>query len=327
MNFLFFIPLLVTTTALDMSAKHKIFSEQLTRTSPQDIETNRAEVRGMLDIGEQQRELALHNQSVAQGIYDHHFGIWQNAFNEEQAALGVQKSAEEAEAAAVVKRDNAIAFKNKRIEEKNAADVRVPPAKAWMDSEVARVDEEKASLERVQSILEGLMPPSPPAEFVEIKNIQRHLLSRTSQFLSDPAFISSLQQADPAALQQVLDIVLNLLQEGEDDRNAAIGAYNDRVAEAAVAAQNLVDAETALAVAEEELVAAGVYTAEMTEIAVGKSAVEVEKRKIRDQKKKKLDVQIAFTNREIARIDHEKSILENALSLVLLLQRVAELLA
>lgn len=327
MNFLFFIPLLVSTTALDMSAKHKIFSEQLTRTSPGDIESNRAALRAMLDIGEQQRELALHNQSVSQGIYDHHYAIWNTAFNEEQAALGVQKSAEEAEAAAVIKRDNAIAFKNKRIEEKNAADVRVPPAKTWMDSEVARVDEEKASLERVQSILEGLMPPSPPAEFVEIKNVQRHLLSRTSKFLSDPSFISSLQQADPAALQQVLDIVLNLLQEGEDDRNAAIGAYNDRVAEAAVAAQNLVDAETALAVAEEELVAAGVYTAEMTQIAVGKSAVEVEKRGIRDQKRKKLDVQIAFTNREIARIDHEKSIIENALSLILLLQRVAELLA
>merc|ERR1711894_435516 len=163
---------------------------------------------------------------------------------------------------------------------------------------------------------------------IEISQARRNLLSsRTSIFLSNPAFLSSLNSADPAALQGVLDIVLNLLQEGEDDRQSAIGAYNDRVAEAAVAAQNLVDAETALATREEELVAASEHTAAMTEIAVGKSAVEVEKRGIRDAKKKKLDVQIAFTNREIARIDHEKSIIENALSLILLLQRVAELLA
>jgi hypothetical protein len=65
----------------------------------------------------------------------------------------------------------------------------------------------------------------------------------------------------------------------------------------------------------------------MTEIAVGKSAIEVEKRGIRDAKQKKLDTQIAFTNREIARIDGEKSALENVLALVLRLQKIAELLA
>merc|ERR1712228_789261 len=141
--------------------------------------------------------------------------------------------------------------------------------------------------------------------------------SRTAIFMSNPSFISSLQQADPQALQAVLDIVNNLLEEGEDARQSAIGKYNDRVS----------DAETALAVSEQELVDAGDVTVDMTNIAEGKSAIEVEKRAIRDEKQKKLDVQIAFTNREIARIDGEKASLEEVLKLTRLLQKIAELLA
>jgi len=318
---------LTNCAATELAAKGALFSDALSKTSPGDIQDNVDGLQSLIDKGEASREMALHNQSVAQGIYDDAFGVWQTAFDEEQVALGNQKEAEEDEAEAVIARDNAIAFKNKRIEEKAAADNAVPPAEAWMNSEIERVDEEKASLEKVQAILDDLLANGGKAA-VEISHA-RNLLSRsrTAAFLSNPAFLSSLNSADPAALQQVLDIVLNLLQEGEDDRQSAIQAYNDRVSEAATAAQNLVDAETALATREEELVAAGEHTAAMTEIAVGKTAVEVEKRKIRDAKKKKLDVQIDFTNREIARIDGEREILLNDISLTGQLKQIAELLA
>merc|ERR1711994_85186 len=226
-------------------------------------------------------------------------GIWQAAYDEEQTALGNQKSAEAAEANV---RNEAISFRDERKQDKLDADNRVPPALKTMNDEIARVDEEKISLERVVTILEGMLPPGDEAN-LDIDIIGRRLLSRTTTFLSSKSLIASLQQADPATLQQVLDIVNNLIQEGEDDRQYAIGEYNDRVAEAATAAQNLIDAETALANREQELTDAGVVTADMTNIAVGKSAVEVEKRGIRDAKQKKLDTQIAFTNREIARID------------------------
>jgi len=324
MMFFFLISL---AAASQLAAKSALFSDALSKTSPTDIQDNIDGLQSLIDKGEASREMALHNQSVAQGIYDNALGIWQTAFDEEQVALGNQKEAEEDEAAAVVARDSAIAFKNQRIAEKATADNAVPPAEAWMNSEIARVDEEKASLEKVQGILDGMLANGGKAA-VEISQAGRNLLSsRTAIFLSNPSFLSSLNSADPAALQSVLDIVLNLLQEGEDDRQSAIGAYNDRVSEAAVAAQNLVDAETALATREEELVAAGEHTEAMTEIAVGKSAVEVEKRGIRDAKKKKLDVQIAFTNREIARIDGERAILLNDIDLTDQLKQIAELLA
>jgi len=324
MMFFFLISL---AAASQLAAKSALFSDALSKTSPTDIQNNIDGLQSLIDKGEASRDMALHNQSVAQGIYDNALGIWQTAFDEEQVALGNQKEAEEDEAAAVVARDSAIAFKNQRIAEKATADNAVPPAEAWMNSEIARVDEEKASLEKVQGILDGMLANGGKAA-VEISQAGRNLLSsRTAIFLSNPSFLSSLNSADPAALQSVLDIVLNLLQEGEDDRQSAIGAYNDRVSEAAVAAQNLVDAETALAAREEELVAAGEHTEAMTEIAVGKSAVEVEKRGIRDAKKKKLDVQIAFTNREIARIDGERDILLNDIALTDQLKQIAELLA
>lgn len=185
--------------------------------------------------------------------------------------------------------------------------------------------------------MNGLLPKKTVKQVKQVKQvkepeseIQRHsvrkLLSRTTTLFTHPSFIASLSQADPAALRQVLDIVLNLLQEGEDDRNYAIGEYNDRVSEAATAAQNLVDAEAAQATAEQELEDAIELTAEKTEIAQGKSAVEVEKRAIRDAKQDKLDTQIAFTNREIARIDDEKDALEDTLKLPEQLKDITALL-
>jgi len=320
MKFLFFLPLLVATTAMEMTTK-KLFDSALSLTTPAEIEACRGDLQGLIDIGEASRALALHNQSIWQGIFDNAWAIWKAAYDEEQTALGNQKSAEEAEAAALSARNEAISFRDARKQDKSDADDRVPPALNTMNSEIARVDEEKVSLERVVTILEGMLPPDADIE------MGRRLLSRTTTFLTNPAFIASMQQADPAALQEVLNIVLGLIQEGEDDRQFAIGEYNDRVSEAATAAQNLIDAESALALREQELVDAGVVTADMTEIAVGKSAIEVEKRGIRDAKQKKLDTQIAFTNREIARIDGEKSALENVLALVLRLQKIAELLA
>lgn len=308
-----------------MSSKGALFSDALSSTSPADIQASLDNLDGMIQTGDESKALAIHNQSVVQGIFDVNFAIWQSSYDEEQVALGIQKEAEEAEAAAVIKRDNAIALKNQRIEEKADADNLVPPAENFMNSEIGRVDEEKASLEKVQDILSKMIDNN--GEAIERSTNARNLLSRTSIFMSSPAFLSSLQQADPAALQSVLDIVQNLLQEGEDDRQYAIGEYNDRVSEAATAAQNLVDAETALATAEEELVDAGVVTAEKTEIAVGKTAVEVEKRNIRDSKQKKLDTQIAFTNREIARIDGERAVLEEDIKLITQLRQIAELLA
>merc|ERR1712228_919560 len=156
-------------------------------------------------------------------------------------------------------------------------------------------DEEKISLLKVKNILAGMISD---ASFVQTG---RKLLrdTRTVALFTNPSFLSTLENADPEALQQVADIVDNLIEKGEEDRNYAIGEYNDRVSEAAAAAQALTDAQTAQANREQELA---------------------------DAKDDKLDVQKAFTAREIARIDGEKATHELVLTYVGQLKKISELL-
>jgi len=235
---------------------------------------------------------------------DDAFGVWQKAYDALQVALGDQKSAELAEEKATDARDEAIKSRDLRIQEKKVADERVPVAKKFMEDEIARVNSEHDTLNKVKKILEGLLPKA------EIETNSRKLLSRMATLLSNPTFLEQLKKANPTAVQQVIDMVVGLINKGEEERQSAIDKYNARVDEAATAAQNLVDAEAFLENKEEELKAATANRIEKTKIAEAASAVEVEKRKIRDAKKNKLEVQKEFTAREIKRIDFEKAILE-----------------
>merc|ERR1712113_522726 len=212
-------------------------------------------------------------------------------------SLGDQKSAELAEEKATDARDEAIKSRDLRIQEKKVADERVPVAKKFMEDEIARVNSEHETLNKVKKILEGLLPKS------EIETNSRKLLSRMATLLSNPTFLEQLNK-------------------GEEERQSAIDKFNARVAEAATAAQNLVDAEAALEDREEELKAATANRIAKTKIAEAATAVEVEKRKIRDAKKNKLEVQKEFTAREIKRIDFEKAILEEGHSQESLLKEV-----
>jgi len=313
----------VTATSLDLTnLKPHIFSQVLSRTTPEETQGVHDDVATLIATGEDERAVALHNLSVATDIWTVAFNNWQKAYDEEQVALGIQKDAEDAEAAATVARDNAIAFKNQRIAEKQHADSLVPPAKQFMEDEIKRVDEERATLEKVQGILEGIKGGNAAIEI----NSGRKLLSRTARLLSNHVFLAALKKADPTAVQQVIDLVVGLIDAGEDDRNFAIGEYNDRVSEAEVAAANLVDAEAALASRETELVDATAVRVEKTKIAEGKTAVEVEKRAVRDAKKEKLDAQTEFTNREIARINAERHIYDTSLTMLETLKKIIELL-
>merc|ERR1719362_1531917 len=200
------------------------------------------------------------------------------------------------------------------------ADSLVGPAEEFMNTEIARVDEEHETLNQVLDILKGLLPAA------EIQVGRRSLLSRTTTLLSNPVFLKQLAQADPTAVGQVITLVNGLVETGEEEKNYAIGEYHHRVAEAEVARQNLVDARAALQARESELVDATEVRIEKTQIAEGKSAVEVEKRGVRDAKKDKLDDQTEFTNREIARINAEKIILEKSLELLDILREIMVLL-
>jgi len=299
-----------------MAMEPHIFNSIMSEANPDGTQKNLDDIMLLIGTGEKERNVAIHNQSVAQGIYDDALGVWQKAYDAEQAALGVQKTAEKDEETATARRDAAIEFRDQKIQEKKVADDRVPVAKKFMEDEIARVNSEHETLNKVKKILEGLLPKS------EIETNSRKLLSRMATLLSNPTFLEQLKKANPTAVQQVIDMVVGLINKGEEERQSAIDKFNARVAEAATAAQNLVDAEAALEDREEELKAATANRIAKTKIAEAATAVEVEKRKIRDAKKNKLEVQKEFTAREIKRIDFEKAILEEGHSQESLLKEV-----
>merc|ERR1719461_2534135 len=305
---LFLLSLLVTvchaTKSSLMAMEPHIFNSIMSEANPEGTQKNLDDIMILIGTGEKERAVAIHNQSVAQGIYDDAFGVWQKAYDALQVALGDQKSAELAEEKATDARDEAIEDRDLRIQEKKVADERVPVAKKFMEDEIARVNSEHETLNKVKKILEGLLP----ATSIQVNS--RKLLSRSVSLLANPDFLEMLQKANPTAVQQVIDMVVDLINRGEEERQHAIQEHANRVSEAATAAQNLVDAEAFPEQKEQELVDATNDRINKTKIAEAKTVIEIEKRKIRDEMKLKLDVQKAFTAREIARINEERAILE-----------------
>lgn len=328
MNFFIFSAILSIATSLSTQLLHQEVNNAMDDLTPPDVKKSIDDFRSLVDKGEVARARAIANRTRREIIYKGAFADWKKAHAEYQTALGNQRQAEEIEAGAFRARDAAIKFRDQKIREKDAADALVPPAKAWMDAEIARVAEENVALQKVKVILEGLIKDGSLAQ--ESAHLGRSLLGlgrRTVTLLTAPSFIASLSKADPARVQQVLDIVLNLIQEGVAAQQDATDKYNARVAEAKTAADNLTEAIRQLSLREQELADATAHKKEMIRVAKEHAAHEADMRAIRDEMKVLLEIQIDFTAREIIRIDGEKAILLEAINLQTQLHKVTQLLA
>lgn len=324
MNFFIFSILASIAT----SSMHQEVNNAMDDLTPPDVKKSIDDFYSLVGKGEDSRKMAIANQTRRELIYQDALVAWKHAHEELQVALGNQREAEEAEAAAYRARDAAIKFKDQKITEKNAADALVPPAKKWMEDEIARVAEENVALMKVKAILEQLIKDGSLAQ--ESTHLGRSLLGlgrRTVTLLTAPSFIASLSKADPARVQQVLDIVLNLIKEGEAAEKDATDKYNARVAEAKTAADNLREAIRQLSLREQELADAIAHRKEMVRVAQEHAVHEEQMRQIRDEMKLLLEIQIDFTAREILRIDGEKAILMEAINLQTQLHKVTQLLA
>merc|ERR1712156_700585 len=98
------------------------------------------------------------------------------------------------------------------VTNKNSATTALANAQAWMDSEVARVDTEKESLDEVLQILADL-----PEGF------RRRLLSSHGS-LVPVGMIAAMASTDPDAVQEVVDLVQALIDAGEAVRADVTGA-------------------------------------------------------------------------------------------------------
>lgn len=326
MNFFIF------STLVTIVASSKLMHQQVNNVmddlTPPDVKKSIEDFESLVAKGEASRKVAIFNQTRRQLIYNDALAAWKKAHEELQDALGKQREAEEAEEKATNARDAAIKFRDQKIREKNAADALVPPAKKWMEDETARVAEENVALQKVKNILQKLIDDSSLVE--DSTSMGRSLLGlgrRTVTLLTAPSFIASLTNADPARVQEVLDIVLNLIKEGEAAQKDAEDKYAARVGEAKVAAQNLQEALHQLSLREQELRDATAHRKQMVSEAEAAADHEADMAEIRDEMKNLLEIQIDFTHREIIRIDSEKAILDEAINLQTQLHKVTQLLA
>lgn len=319
--FFFYLIMALTVKASDLSLERyapQLFSEISAEATEKGTQKNIDDIHTLIAVSDHEIVIAKGNLTNAHNDYLAAYAIWQKAFDEEQVALTNQRNAENAQKKAEKAVADAEAFLARRQREKKTADGRVPPAKEFMEKEIARVEAEHKTLYKVKSILEKIISSS----FIELPSNERKLLSKTTSLLANPMFLETLRKANPTAVNQVITLVVSLIDQGTAEVEHATKEYNDRVSEAATAAKNLSDAEVALAKRRDELVSAIAHRKEMTKIAEAKSAVEVAKRAIRDRLETRWLVQKAFTERELARLSKEKKILLEGIRVEKLLKDV-----
>jgi len=130
--------------------------------------------------------------------------------------------------AAELVRDNAIAdhgAKEKAREDREAEEAN---AQSVVNNQEASLEDEQTVLDQVIALLRGLLPE----DFVQRKS--RNLLGLASA-LSDPTFIAQMAKADPAKVQEIIDLLQSELDASklrEKEMRDALQAAKDAVNEA-----------------------------------------------------------------------------------------------
>merc|ERR1712150_284851 len=228
---------------------------------------------------------------------------------------------------------------------KTAADERQVVEEGLRDEEIARVEDERDTLEHVKDLLEGILPdevseqgteePEEPADddlsealIGLTSNPRRKLLSmsRTTRILSDPSFINTLANADPEAVLKVIELIDKMIAAGEDDIQAAVDKAQ-AAADAADEAGEVLDGANAHQTLTESLLSAEKVTVSSLETERDNKQVVVdEKNDILDDAQAKLDIWEVILKDESTRIGGERGILEDAETKLLTLEDVIKTL-
>lgn len=190
----------------------------------------------------------------------------------------------------------------------NAADAAVGVSQSHLDAETARIDGEKATLEEVLEILEGLSgeEEEPPA---------RRLLS-----YSPAAFLATLAKqgltVDPDALASVIGSVNDLIAEGEALREAATTALADATAHQAAMKKEYDESIDAHVASSDKLAAALAEKGMYQNIVDEATGVHNDATKAKNEADANEAALEAFRVSEIARVDSETADLDNVKNLL-----------
>lgn len=326
------------------------FSSLMHSLSPDEVHQTAEEVRALIAIGETELQNVTEHRDEKLEIRDAAKSDRDVAQNSLTDTLGLLGDANDQ----VVKLETQLAAAKDSVttatDAKTAADERQVVEEGLRDEEIARVEDERDTLEHVKDLLEDILPdevseqgteepeeeePEEPADddlsealIGLTSNPRRKLLSmsRTTRILSDPSFINTLANADPQAVLEVIELIDKMIAAGEDDIQAAVDKAQ-AAADAAVEAGEVLDEANAHQTLTESLLSAEKVTVSSLETERDNKQVVVdEKNDILDDAQAKLDIWEVILHDESTRIGGERGILEDAEKKLLTLEDVIKTL-
>lgn len=193
--------------------------------------------------------------------------------------------------------------------DRNGAQNVLDSAQSWMDSEVTRVDSEKGALTEVLQILDSI-PDTPEG---------RRLLSKYGSLIP-VGMIANVAKADPAAVQEVVDLVNALIEAGEvvrgyvtESRDTAATVLADATTQWKWAVSRTVEAQDVLAEREGEAEALLAVQREKWTVHDGKEEIHTAAVADEDTKKKEMDDQVPILDHENEQLSRVNEILNGLL--------------
>jgi len=290
----------------------RAFSSVLNSLVPDEVRNTKKEIRELIDIEEEKRNVAKKNVEDSTASRDDAQKVFDDAASDlSSTRLELQEAKDKVGdiKGDIVKQKQLINSKEKSLD---AATKASENAQAELEKVTASVTHEKGVLNTVLDLLEKLKSGDTGKDFLskvaeETKGLV--LLSRTSKLLASPSFISALTKADPAAVQKVMDLVNQLITAGEKSVEDAEAALEQAKSEQSKAEADLEAAKNTLAQLEKNLEDEEKNVNQLEETEKGKEVVEKEKLDLLDKAEKDLVAKQTILDNENKRIDGEQKIL------------------
>jgi len=309
----------VTISGMEHSLHHhqslfknpKAFLSSLSQIDEDKINEMITMINKLISDGEDQRQAAIDSEASAQSDTE----------GKTDALVAAQGNVATAQGALDAARDELSQFISEEEEAKNihdAAILKKATAKTDRDAKAktsedqgARIDEEKGTFEEIKSLIATISAGE--ASDLEIKNVRKLLNFVDYKYLVD---------ADPQSLEAVVDLIDQLIEDGETERNGYINDFNQAESAftdaSAEADQTQIDWETAIGkVTRQEITIGGdAETTGLEQLLSAAQAAEDSAATDLNAARAELSKQQENLAAENARIDGEKQACEDIIDLL-----------
>lgn len=297
---LIFIQFLVYTAYCEFSVVNQVitdptaFVQTFAKANPAQINEVIKIIEGLVAEGQDKKSKIIATHDAAEKVLADANADLAKALDEFETARGERKLADEFESLLRTKLAKRKDEETAALNTKNLKSEILTDAQNWLDTENKRIDAEKAILEEVIDVLNGLKD-----------NSGRRLLSVQSHLAPIlPALIESAK-VNPDSIDKVVGMVTDLIADGERvrtkakaDRNSAQSAFDKAEAEWKAAVQATIDATDALNAAVAD--AANKLSVEKVKEEIWEKATAAQERAAEDEAAK-----LKIEQEQVPILDHE----------------------